>query len=138
MCVCCGDIVHPSSIALVPCNHEYCESCTQRVVINSLIDEAFYPPRCCKQPFTIDSIRRLLTPELISGFHEKKIEFGTAVRIARFRSVRPSSIHATSMEWRQWKMPEMLHGHLHNLQRGQPCRRLSTRHEYPASFAASN
>ena len=44
------------------------------------MDESLYPPRCCKIPFEIDAIRHLLIPELISDFHQKKIEYGTQNR----------------------------------------------------------
>lgn len=40
-----------------------------------------YPPRCCRQTFNMDSMRQFLTPEIISGFHLKKIEYSTETRI---------------------------------------------------------
>lgn len=61
--------------------HDYCQDCLQTLVTNSLQDEALYPPRCCRQPFKMDDMRLFLSPELISGFHEKKIEFATSNRI---------------------------------------------------------
>ncbi|KAH7391262.1 hypothetical protein BKA64DRAFT_626226 [Cadophora sp. MPI-SDFR-AT-0126] len=79
-CVSCADDFEPAYISQMPCKHDYCHFCVQRVVINSLVDEALYPPRCCKQPFDMDSMRQALTPELISGFYEKKTEFETTNR----------------------------------------------------------
>lgn len=79
-CVSCGDQIPRQDSAMVECKHEYCRDCLQTVVRNALVDEALYPPRCCRLPFTIDSMRGLLTPEIISDFHEKKIEFATINR----------------------------------------------------------
>ncbi|KUJ24242.1 uncharacterized protein LY89DRAFT_572838, partial [Mollisia scopiformis] len=61
--------------------HSYCQECLQTLVSNSLQDEALYPPRCCRKPFEMDLMRPFLSPELISGFHEKGIEFGVADRL---------------------------------------------------------
>ncbi|KAG4430281.1 hypothetical protein IFR05_014228 [Cadophora sp. M221] len=79
-CVCCADDFEPTYTSQMPCKHDYCHFCVQRVVINSLVNETLYPPRCCKQPFDMDSMRQALTPELISGFYEKKVEFETVDR----------------------------------------------------------
>jgi len=79
-CVSCGDIFYPYAAARMPCQHAYCRECLQTVLKNSLIDEAMFPPRCCKQPFSLDDMRRLLTPELISQYGEKKEEFETVDR----------------------------------------------------------
>ena len=79
-CISCADEFEPAYISQMPCKHDYCHFCVQRVVLNSLVDEALYPPRCCKQPFDMDSMRKALTPGLISGFYEKKAEFETADR----------------------------------------------------------
>jgi hypothetical protein len=39
-CVSCGDDFSTDMIARMPCGHDYCAECLQRVVINSLVDEA--------------------------------------------------------------------------------------------------
>ncbi|CZR55118.1 uncharacterized protein PAC_05004 [Phialocephala subalpina] len=80
-CVSCSDDFEVASLAHMECEHDYCQECLQRVVVNALNDEACYPPRCCKKPFQMDSMRYFLTPEIISGFHEKKVEFETANRL---------------------------------------------------------
>jgi hypothetical protein len=79
-CVCCGETSQASDVCRGDCNHEYCKDCLQTVVKNAFIDEALFPPRCCKLPFSMDSMRRFLTPELISQFYELKGEFETANR----------------------------------------------------------
>jgi hypothetical protein len=65
----------PVFLCVAECKHEDCRDCLGTVVQNALVDEAMFPPRCCKQPFTTDSMRPFLTPELISDYGEKKIEF---------------------------------------------------------------
>ncbi|CZT51956.1 uncharacterized protein RSE6_13184 [Rhynchosporium secalis] len=79
-CISCFDDFESVHTCQMPCKHDYCYFCVQRVVINALVDEACYPPRCCQQPFEIESMRVALTPELISGFYEKKTEFETVDR----------------------------------------------------------
>ncbi|KAF4630193.1 hypothetical protein G7Y89_g7949 [Cudoniella acicularis] len=79
-CVSCGDIFYPFSTAKMVCEHVYCQACLQTLVKNSLVDERLFPPRCCKQPFLMDNMRKLLTPDLISGYWEKKIELETRDR----------------------------------------------------------
>ncbi|KAH6711589.1 hypothetical protein BKA61DRAFT_486555 [Leptodontidium sp. MPI-SDFR-AT-0119] len=79
-CVCCAEDFESAHTSQMPCKRDYCHFCVQRIVINSLVDEALYPPRCCKQPFDMDSMRQALTPELISDFYEKKAEFETVDR----------------------------------------------------------
>lgn len=80
-CVSCSDDFEVTLLAHMECGHDYCQECLQRVVVNALNDEACYPPRCCKKLFHMDSMRHFLTAEIISGFHEKKVEFGTTNRI---------------------------------------------------------
>ncbi|TVY45975.1 hypothetical protein LSUB1_G000218 [Lachnellula subtilissima] len=79
-CVSCGDIFYAYNAARMSCQHVYCRDCIHTVVKTALIDEAMFPPRCCKQPFQINDMRRLLTPELNSQYAEKKIEFETSDR----------------------------------------------------------
>ncbi|TVY78384.1 ATP-dependent RNA helicase DEAH11-like chloroplastic protein [Lachnellula suecica] len=79
-CISCGDIFYAYGAARMPCSHVYCQTCLQTVVTNALTDEAMFPPRCCKQPFMLDDMRRLLSPELISQYGERKVEFETADR----------------------------------------------------------
>ncbi|KAL5314917.1 hypothetical protein ACEPPN_017567 [Leptodophora sp. 'Broadleaf-Isolate-01'] len=79
-CVCCAEDFESAHTSQMPCKRDYCHFCVQRIVINSLVDEALYPPRCCKQPFDMDSMRQALTLELISDFYEKKAEFETVDR----------------------------------------------------------
>lgn len=99
LCVCCGDTVHPSSIARVPCNHEYCQSCIQRVVINSLTDQvSIHLAVAIDLSPSVRSEGSSHLSSLVVSMRRRSNLGQPTVPIARFRSVRPSSIHATSME----------------------------------------
>lgn len=74
-CVSCMKSLVPFFLCVAECKHEYCRDCLRTVVQNALVDEAMFPPRCCKQPFAMDSMRPFLTPELVSNYGEKKVEF---------------------------------------------------------------
>jgi hypothetical protein len=79
-CISCGENLLSSSLCKVACNHEYCRICLSTVVGNALKDEGLFPPRCCKKPFTMQSMRSFLSAELISEYHEKRIEYETVDR----------------------------------------------------------
>jgi hypothetical protein len=76
-CMCCGDAHEKSSGACAPCGHIYCSKCLLIIFRLSLVDEASFPPRCCKQPFALDEIEHFLTPELINEYRKKKQEYAT-------------------------------------------------------------
>jgi hypothetical protein len=92
-CVCCGETSQASDVCRGDCNHEYCKNCLQTVVRNAFVDEALFPPRCCKLQFSMDSMRKFLTPELISQFYELKGEFETANRTYCWNSKCSTFLH---------------------------------------------
>ncbi len=79
-CVSCNDDYPSSDIARCPCSHEYCMECLGTLVRTSLVDESLFPPRCCGQPISIDSLRAVLPPELVGEFLAKKLEMDTPDR----------------------------------------------------------
>lgn len=85
-CVSCGDTFSCFNVAKMQCGHNYCRDCLQTLLKNSLNDEGLFPPRCCKQTFLMDDMRRLLSPALISTYGEKKVEFETQDRTYCFQS----------------------------------------------------
>ncbi|KUJ24183.1 uncharacterized protein LY89DRAFT_634121 [Mollisia scopiformis] len=89
----------------MPCGHDYCSDCLQTVVINALVDEALYPPRCCRQPFDMDSMRPFLPPEIISGFHLKKTEYGTSNRIYCSNAICSSFLYPDNIAGDKAKCP---------------------------------
>ena len=80
-CVSCNEKLDVFCVASGPCKHEYCQDCLRTVIEYALVDEALFPPGCCRQPFIFDEIKRFLTPELISEYNLKKVEYETPNRI---------------------------------------------------------
>jgi hypothetical protein len=67
-------------IARLPCCHEYCRDSLRALFEAAMTDESLFPPRCCRQPIKINSVRIFLIAELVRGYWEKKIEFETPNR----------------------------------------------------------
>jgi len=79
-CVICLDSLPDQELATVICGHNYCIPCLVHTFTRSFIDEELFPPRCCQQPITPESVREHLTPEIESVFQAKTIEYGTQDR----------------------------------------------------------
>ncbi|KAF5876302.1 putative ibr finger domain protein [Botrytis fragariae] len=79
-CTACQELIRCSDIARVPCNHEYCRDCLQDLFRTSMVDDSLFPPRCCRQPITSETVRIFLTDKLILLYEQKKIEFDTPNR----------------------------------------------------------
>ncbi|KAH7303901.1 hypothetical protein B0I35DRAFT_517051 [Stachybotrys elegans] len=67
-------------------NHLYCNGCIARLYNDSLSDESLYPPRCCRQPISLDKVEPLLDPELIDRFQAREVEMSTSNRVYCHRS----------------------------------------------------
>ncbi len=63
-----------------PCKHDYCRDCLRELFEASLTDETLFPPRCCRQPITLNSVGLFLTGDLKRRFEQKKVEFSTPNR----------------------------------------------------------
>jgi hypothetical protein len=79
-CVVCREYVRFFETARVPCGHEYCRDCLQRLFRASMIDDTLFPPRCCRQPVTPGGVRIFLTADLIKQHEQKKNESNTPDR----------------------------------------------------------
>ncbi|KAK0740464.1 hypothetical protein B0T18DRAFT_332669 [Schizothecium vesticola] len=79
-CLACADQFPTCDITKSPCSHDYCRGCVRNLFTLALTDETLFPPKCCGQPISIDSVRAILTPELRGQFAAKKIEFETPNR----------------------------------------------------------
>ncbi|KAE8134194.1 hypothetical protein BDV38DRAFT_255817 [Aspergillus pseudotamarii] len=42
------------------CSHYYCRSCIGRLVHDSFADESLFPPKCCRVPFPLLTMKSLL------------------------------------------------------------------------------
>lgn len=83
VCVACDDHLPFQELARLPCSHEYCRKCLERVFTDSLTDEALWPPRCCRQriPAEEDHIRIFLGGQLMGQYLARKLEMETPNRI---------------------------------------------------------
>lgn len=57
------------------CSHYYCRSCIGRLVHDSFVDESIFPPKCCRVPFPLPTMKSLLDEEMVRKFEEKTVEY---------------------------------------------------------------
>jgi len=69
-----------------PCGHSYDFLCLSGLVQQAAIDEALYPPRCCKLPIPPDAFRALLPTGIWENFEKKSIEYNTPAKDRRYCS----------------------------------------------------
>lgn len=63
-----------------PCGGNYCAPCIVELFGLAMNDESLFPPRCCKQPITLDTVGSALSAAQRKQFEDKSIEFGTTDR----------------------------------------------------------
>ncbi|QSZ35863.1 hypothetical protein DSL72_006985 [Monilinia vaccinii-corymbosi] len=65
-CVACQEVFNFVDVARVPgpCRHEYCRACLEQLFELSMADESLFPPRCCRDPISILSVRFFLKSDL--------------------------------------------------------------------------
>ncbi|KAK1721081.1 IBR finger domain-containing protein [Colletotrichum lupini] len=81
-CDSCTNTYPSTTVAHLPCKHNYCRDCLRTLFQLSLTDESLFPPRCCRQPIPIDdnNIRAFLPSQLIGSFRAKELELLTPDR----------------------------------------------------------
>ncbi|KAJ3496296.1 hypothetical protein NLG97_g2761 [Lecanicillium saksenae] len=79
-CVSCFALLDDQSVARAPCGHVYCPGCLAHLVQDATADESLFPPRCCKKPIPLDSVKQFLTDELILEVEAKQLEFNVVDR----------------------------------------------------------
>lgn len=62
-------------------NHRYCISCMKYLFLRASKEEAYYPPRCCRQPLPLPLVEKYMTVGEIDAFKSASIEFSTTDRI---------------------------------------------------------
>lgn len=97
-CEACREFVKFIEIARAPCRHEYCHSCLQDLFEASMTDESLFPPRCCRQTITIESVRVFLKPGTVQSYEKKKVEFGTPNRTYCYSSTCSAFIEPSQIE----------------------------------------
>ncbi|KAE8357235.1 hypothetical protein BDV27DRAFT_170931 [Aspergillus caelatus] len=73
-CVACMEAKPDFDIFKASCSHYYCRSCIGRLVHDSFVDESLFPPKCCRVPFSLTTMKSLLDEEMIRKFEEKTVE----------------------------------------------------------------
>ncbi|KAK4243236.1 hypothetical protein C7999DRAFT_36445 [Corynascus novoguineensis] len=87
-CISYGDAHPVTDVAHCPCSHYYCRGCLASLFQASMLDEALFPPRCCREPILLDPNRKFLTAELAGQFQAKKVEFETKDRMYCHRNLQ--------------------------------------------------
>ncbi|KAB8204430.1 hypothetical protein BDV34DRAFT_213885 [Aspergillus parasiticus] len=73
-CVACMEAKPSFDVFKATCSHYYCRSCTGRLVRDSFVDESLFPPKCCRVPFPLPTVKAFLDEEVIRRFEEKTVE----------------------------------------------------------------
>ena len=76
-CTACGEGKPETLILSLPCDHRFCTQCMLQLFELAMKEEAFFPPRCCKQPIPLSIIGKILTDDQSNTFEEKTIEHDT-------------------------------------------------------------
>ncbi|KAH7104024.1 hypothetical protein BKA62DRAFT_35058 [Auriculariales sp. MPI-PUGE-AT-0066] len=81
-CVACTSRIRPGARSLrAPCDHVYDAACIEDLFKTSLTDETLFPPRCCKQEISLESVRHLISATLRFRFESKSLELRTLRRV---------------------------------------------------------
>jgi hypothetical protein len=79
-CVACQEDKHKHDTLEAPCTHTYCHGCISELFEGAVRDESLFPPRCCREVITLNSVKAVLSDPLISQFTAKAVEWGTLKR----------------------------------------------------------
>jgi IBR domain, a half RING-finger domain len=82
--VACGAAIPDLEYIKAPCGHYYDPFCFAGLIQQAAIDEALYPPRCCKQPIPPEAFRASIPTEIWENFEKKSIEWTTPARDRRY------------------------------------------------------
>ena len=75
--VCVEDV---KALTKLPCNHEYCSNCLQRMFTDACNYPSRYPPACCSRKLPVDEVKEYLKPDLVELFRAKVVEYETEDR----------------------------------------------------------
>lgn len=75
---CYGEFV-TQELLLIPCGHSYCQPCLQQLFQNTLLDDSYFPAKCCNE-IPLDPVSVALSEELQKSYRAKKIEYETRDR----------------------------------------------------------
>ena len=73
-CVACNESFNPQEMMIPACGHGYCHKCAIEVVKSSLTDINMFPPRCCDEPFDIETQWLFMDRTLWAQLERRKAE----------------------------------------------------------------
>ncbi|RDW76998.1 hypothetical protein BP6252_05051 [Coleophoma cylindrospora] len=77
-CVCCrNDFKDSTALHMLPCLHNYCNTCLQVLITQASTDESKMPPRCCSKAIPGVTIKSVLTREEQHSFIKSVVQFNT-------------------------------------------------------------
>lgn len=74
-CSTCFDTFPKASTVEAPCKHIFCNACMRDFFLHAAANESLFPPRCCAQEIPISTAGRVLTPQQLTEFQAKEVEY---------------------------------------------------------------
>jgi hypothetical protein len=65
------------NLAKLSCGQEYCNECLTAMFRRATAEESQYPPRCCREPISLELAVEFLSHEVVRDYLEKKFEWDT-------------------------------------------------------------
>ncbi|RAK97440.1 E3 ubiquitin-protein ligase [Aspergillus ibericus CBS 121593] len=79
-CCVCYDSYHAHKIHRLSCKHTYCSDCLKDLFLRATKDQSLFPPRCCRQPISLDVVQTALSETELDEFKCAELEFSTTDR----------------------------------------------------------
>ena len=98
MCVACSGELATDQTVHCPCSNDYCVECYEGLVRAAVANEAFFPPRCCKQAIPIQTTETVLASTIVLELRTKEVEYSTHNRIYCRVSTCSAFIHPKLIE----------------------------------------
>ncbi|KAK4695449.1 hypothetical protein P7C71_g2305, partial [Lecanoromycetidae sp. Uapishka_2] len=108
-CAACGDEEPSSQVIAAPCGDFYCKPCIAELFVLAMEDESLFPPRCCKQPITLEVAGSALNEAQRENFEHKSIEFGTTDRTYCYNSTCSAFIPPAEIDGEKAACPQCEH-----------------------------
>ena len=87
-CLGCFEELSREEVVGMPCRHDYCKFCFQKLVDTSIQDEHQFPPKCCLQEIPRGVLKKNLSASNLATFDKKVLEYSIPVG-SRFYCARP-------------------------------------------------
>lgn len=76
-CCCCNRRTDQIETITAPCSHIFCKKCFVRLFKCAIVDQAFFPPRCCGERIPVEQARPYVSEEVLKTYDEKNEEWST-------------------------------------------------------------